>query len=77
MITIEIKELERLEIDFSFPVESISRLPIGSFLDSERGVFYWRPEAGYLGEYRLVFIESGNAGGMRKRFIRVQITPKF
>jgi len=77
MIAIEIKELERLEIDFSHPVESISRLPVGSFLDRARGVFYWQPGAGYLGEYRLVFIERGDAGGMKKRFIRVNIIPKF
>jgi len=77
MIAIEIKELERLEIDFSQSVEIISRLPIGSFLDRERGVFYWQPGVGYLGEYELIFIERGNAGGMKKRFIRVNIIPKF
>jgi hypothetical protein len=77
MITIEIKELERLEIDFSNPVESISRLPIGSFLDRERGVFYWQPGVGYLGEYRLVFMETGNAGGIQKRVILITILPKF
>jgi hypothetical protein len=77
MITIEIKELERLEIDLSHPVESISPLPIGSFLDRGRGVFYWQPGAGYLGEYRLVFIERGNAGGIWKRVILIKILPKF
>jgi hypothetical protein len=76
MITIEIKELERLEIDFSHPVENISRLPIGSFLDRERGVFYWQPGAGYLGAYRFVFIERGNAGGIKKTLL-VKIIPKF
>jgi hypothetical protein len=77
MITIEIKELERLEINFSNPVESISPLPIGSFLDMERGVFYWQPGVGFLGEHRLVFIERGKASEMKKRFIRIKIIPKF
>jgi hypothetical protein len=77
MITIEIKELERLEIDFSHPVECISRLPIGSFLDTERGIFYWQPGAGYLGEYELIFIERANVDRIRKRVILIKILPKF
>jgi hypothetical protein len=76
MITIEIKELERIKIEFSHPVESISPLPIGSFLDRERGVFYWQPGVGYLGEYRLDFLERENAAGI-KRTLLVKIAPKY
>ena len=33
-------------------------LPVGSRLDSERGLFTWLPGPGFLGEYRLEFLSS-------------------
>jgi hypothetical protein len=93
MITIEIKELERLEIHIPEGTRGLAPLsrytgyhvvgpqlrplPIGSYLDTEKGIFYWQPGVGYLGEYRFVFIKRGDAGGMNKMFIRVKIIPKF
>jgi hypothetical protein len=92
MIAIEIKELERLEIHIPEGTRGLAPLsrytgyhvvgpqlrplPIGSYLDTERGIFYWQPGVGYLGEYRLVFIERGNAGGI-KRTLLVKINPKY
>jgi len=65
IITIEIKELERVEIHFfgsTLNVEhrtlNISSLPIGSTLDMERGVFYWHPGHGFIGSYQLEFIDT-------------------
>ena len=90
MITIKIKELERLEIHFFDPgvstsaalnveprILNLSPLPIGSFLDSQRGGFYWHAGPGFIGEYRFVFIEKRPNGELKKRNITVAITPKF
>jgi hypothetical protein len=79
-IHVEIKELERLEIHLFDPGEStlnISPLPIGSTLDAGRGVFYWQPGPGFIGSYRLVFIEKAEDGYLTRRNIMVTITPKF
>ncbi len=55
-------------------VESQLRpLPIGSCLDTQRGVFYWNPGPGFIGLYRLVFIES-HKNMFRK--INITILPK-
>jgi len=108
-ITIEIRELERIEIylndyqaegnalvneDISnnskFKIQNskfysvyqvvgsqLRSLPIGSNLDRERGIFYWHPGPGYVGEYRLVFIKKRKNGEMAKNNIIIEITPKF
>jgi hypothetical protein len=75
MIDVEIKELERVEICFFGSTQSISQLPIGSTLDRERGVFYWQPGVGFLGEYRLVFVTRDFRGKIGRREIRVKISP--
>ncbi|MBN1938164.1 MAG: BACON domain-containing protein, partial [Candidatus Aminicenantes bacterium] len=49
-------------------------LPAGSFLDPETGTFAWTPGPGFLGDYRLVFLD--NARGL-KRVVTVRIVPKF
>jgi hypothetical protein len=75
IVSIQIKELERIEI-YLHPKEEPARpwenmgkwmgyqlvdnqlrsLPIGSTLDIERGIFYWQPGPGFIGEYGFVFI---------------------
>jgi hypothetical protein len=73
VINVKIKELEHLETRL-FPNSSsapemqwvgyhavgsqLRPLPIGSFLDRERGVFYWSPGPGFVGSYELVFVEN-------------------
>ena len=85
-IAIEIEELQRLEIDLG--VEStwtgfqevgnrLRRLPIGSFFNSPKGIFCWQPGPGYVGRYRLVFLEKRPGGELRKKFVTVHILPKF
>jgi hypothetical protein len=54
IIHIKIKELERLEIHFFDSRPNISPLPIGSTLDTKRGIFYWQPGPGFLGTFELV-----------------------
>ncbi len=79
-ITIEIKELGRLEIHFFHPGEStlnLSSLPIGSTYDFERGIFYWHPGPGFLGTYSFVFITKTSKGTLIRKNITIKILPKF
>jgi hypothetical protein len=85
-ITVETRELERLQIYFS---DSFSRildgfqvignrfapLPIGSTLDRETGVFTWQPGAGFTGEYRLVFLVRDEYSRPTMKRVRVKIIP--
>ena len=83
IITVEISELGRVEIDFGFPGlmgfqvigDQLKPLPIGSFIDSEKGIFYWQPGVGFNGIYEFVFIETGRIE-RRKVSLRVKILPK-
>ncbi|MGE5343629.1 MAG: BACON domain-containing protein [Candidatus Omnitrophota bacterium] len=77
---IEIRELERVEIDLSKEMglsdthfqgylrvgNQLRQLPIGSTLDQEKGIFYWQPGPGFVGEYRFVFIGSDKIKSVRK-----------
>ena len=87
---VEIRELEQLEIDLvegkQTPVycrgylvvgDRLRPLPVGSMLDSEKGVFYWQPGVGYLGDYEFIFIMEEETEGIRKHRLRVRIVPKF
>ncbi|MCP5045948.1 MAG: hypothetical protein GY940_02180 [bacterium] len=77
IIAIEIKELDRVEIHFGGPVINVSRLPIGSSLDSGGGVFYWQTGAGFTGNYQWVFLSIGENGEVRKVRLDINIIPKF
>lgn len=81
----EINELDRIVIplDMSGQVvgyhvigKQLKRLPIGSTLDSEKGIFYWQPGAAFLGNYDLVFVARDQDNKLRKQQIRVTINPK-
>ncbi|MCX6581872.1 MAG: SBBP repeat-containing protein [Candidatus Aminicenantes bacterium] len=83
---VETRELERVEIRFDnfgqlsgwMQVGDQSRsLPIGSFLDRDKGIFYWQPGPGFVGEYRLVFVETDQDGDMTRKNILVHIVPRF
>jgi hypothetical protein len=39
-------------------------LPIGATFDAERGVLYWQPGPGFLGDYDFIFVDGGR--NMRK-----------
>jgi subtilisin family serine protease len=92
MITIEIKELERIEIRL-FPVgaagpgplysgfqvigSQLKPLPIGSTLDMERGIFYWQPGPGFLGQYEFVFTKNPSPHEVKiKKTIKITIVPR-
>ena len=48
-------------------------LPIGSTLDREKGIFYWQPGPGFLGEYDFLFIQENVR---LKKHIKIIISPK-
>jgi hypothetical protein len=88
-ITIEIEELERIEIRLTLENTSSCRytgylaagsglkaLPIGSTFDTVRGVFSWQPGPGFIKSYRLVFIEETADGYAARISIFITITPK-
>ena len=85
IITIEIKELERVEIhlcDSTVTVNIGPRtlnlfiLPIGSTLDTRRGIFYWQPGPGFIGNYTFVFIERDQNQELKKRYLHIAIGPE-
>jgi len=91
-VKVEIKELELMEIHLQEKIPGKDRstwigfhvighrlkaLPVGSTLDTKRGVFYWQPGPGFVGNYLLVFIETDRYGNITKKNVRVTIAPKF
>lgn len=88
-IKIEIKELERIEIHLGNGIDNSTYtgylvvgqqlwpLPIGSTMDTEKGVFYWILGPGFIGEYQLVFVENEPDGAMNKKLVNVKIVSKF
>jgi Leucine-rich repeat (LRR) protein len=82
---VEIKELERVEINlsdngviegYSVVGDGLRDLPIGSTLDKENSIFYWQPGPGFIGKYRFIFIEKDNEGQFIPKNIVVNIKPK-
>lgn len=77
MINIEINQMERIEINLGQPdlrgfhvIGDQSRpLPVGSTLDSEKGIFYWQTGAGFKGLYRLLFMDT-----TKNRPVEINIT---
>lgn len=85
VMEIQIKQMERLRVFLRNRDEAIAgyllvgdelrRLPIGSTLDKEKGIFYWQPGPGFLGEYTFLFIFEGADGGFHKKIIKASIEP--
>jgi hypothetical protein len=72
IINVVIRELELVVIDFGTGVQPMQSLPIGSTLDGEKGIFYWNPGPGFIGNYELVFIDNEN----HSKRIKIRILPK-
>ncbi|MCP4149254.1 MAG: hypothetical protein GY757_16015, partial [bacterium] len=51
-------------------------LPVGSTLDAKRGIFYWQPGPGYVGDYLFVFTEKTRDGAISKKVVKVTIASK-
>jgi len=50
-------------------------LPIGASFDTERGVLYWQPGPGFLGEYDFVFATGDPRSGRHTKAIKIVILP--
>lgn len=87
---VQIEELKRLEIRLTDKAGTKNRfvgymvvgnelrpLPIGSTIDSESGFFYWSPGPGFIGTYRMLFVNTGDSSGENKKIIDVKIVPKY
>ncbi|MGD2093305.1 MAG: BACON domain-containing protein [Candidatus Aminicenantes bacterium] len=83
VVSIKIKELERVEIHLEGTSDytghqvvgnQLKRLPIGSFLDAKQGIFCWTPGPGFVGVYELVFI---NRSKKRLQRVNINILPKY
>jgi hypothetical protein len=89
---VESKELEPIEIHFDNNVQILTGclvvnnaqriqtkpLPIGSTLDSQRGIFYWLPGLAFVGDYTFDFvIKEGIIGKIKRKRIKIKILPKF
>ena len=62
-------------IGFQVIGDHLRALPVGSTLDIERGIFYWQPGVGFIGDYEFVFASTEEIN-RRKAKIRVKILPK-
>lgn len=86
---IKIRTGERIEIKISgnkytevtgymvLNKDELGPLPIGSTLDAKKGIFYWMPGPGFIGEYQFVFVVKGPNEAMIRKNIIVTIIPKF
>jgi hypothetical protein len=57
--------------------DQLSTLPVGSTLDTGKGVFYWQPGLGFIGQYKFIFIEKRQNNQINRKNITVNIVPKF
>jgi len=60
---------------YSLVGEELRPLPVGSTLDSSRGVFYWQPGPGFTGRYSLVFILKTPDGQTIRKNIEIDMKP--
>jgi hypothetical protein len=88
---VEIRESERVEIwldecackgkrvyaGYMMVNDRVRALPIGSTIDHEKGVFYWQPGPGFLGDYDMLFIAKEPDGTLKRKVIQLRIVPKF
>lgn len=51
----------------------LRRLPVGSTLDMEQGVFYWQPGPAFRGTYDMVFISHSEYGNALKKVVKIII----
>ncbi len=87
---IEIPELGRLELHltdesaasfvgfhgYQLVRNGLRPLPIGSYLDKKRGIFYWQAGVAFIGNYHLVFFKTDRFGNQTRKEVQVTIKPK-
>jgi len=85
-IQIEIREVERIEVDLGKGRDyrgylvvggELRPLPIGSTLNQKNGTFFWMPGPGFIGKYDLLFLQTDKFGITRRIPVEMTIRPKF
>lgn len=86
--TIRVNELERIQIHLDDPMANrslsgsygymvvnnrLESLPVGSTFDSRKGIFYWQPGPGFVGDYHFLFILKQETGQINRKEIIVKI----
>ena len=86
VISVEMREVGRIELNlgesagykgYTVVGEELRSLPIGSTLDTKKGIFYWQPGPGFIGGYDFIFIKQEENGLKRKLRVRIKIMPSF
>jgi len=86
IVNIEIREVERVAVDLGKGIDykgymivgkELRPLPIGSTLNMQKGIFFWLPGPGFIGEYNLVFLVQDETGLKRRINTKIKILPKF
>lgn len=88
MIYIAIPQDERIVLDLSQPHvvsytgylkinRQLRPLPPGALMDKKNGTFYWQPGPASFGKYLLVFLTKSETGRVNKKYVTIEITPKF
>jgi hypothetical protein len=80
---IEVCELGRIELHLTNPCAGymimsgkLTQLPVGSTLDLKKGIFSWIPCPAFLGEFKLVFVEQGPDGTLKRKNVTITIVPQ-
>ncbi|MCP4218531.1 MAG: hypothetical protein GY765_28105 [bacterium] len=58
---------------YSLAGDTLSPLPVGSTLDSDKGIFYWQPGPGFIGEYQFIFMKKADEGQMKLQPVTVSV----
>jgi hypothetical protein len=89
MITVEARELDRVELRFGDDGQArklfgwlvvgdqFRSLPPGTNLNPDTGTFCWQIGMAYVGRYRLFFIEEDQYGNQTGRNVLVNIMSEF
>jgi hypothetical protein len=88
IIHISIPQEERIVLDLGQPYMSsycgylkvnrqLRSLPAGASMDTKSGMFYWQPGPASFGKYHLVFLAKNETGIINKKFVTIELTPKF
>jgi hypothetical protein len=57
--------------------DALRPLPIGSSMDTEKGIFFWQAGPGFLGTYDFVFIGTDERGTILKKTVQLRIDSKY
>ncbi len=84
---VRIREMERLVVNVGDAVKDatytayrvvdgkLQYLPVGASFDVTKGVFYWQPAPGFVGDYDFVFVRNLRGSDVSQVSVRVTVGP--